>query len=204
MLKPPVFITVLTLALVGVGCSEAPKAEKKAPKNLEPLTGRQAFQQMYPPARAWMPDAQPLQIKSIPLDSVKAAPGKSGAWQVTFVSPGHSRAKIFTWSAIEAEGNLHQGVFSGQEESWSGPRGQEQPFFAQAIKTDSDEAYDIAAKKSAEYLKKNPTKPVTFIAEYTNRFPNATWRVIWGESVNSSDYSVFVDASTGQFLERTH
>ena len=204
MFKPSVFIAVITLALAGAGCSEAPKAEKAPPKNLEPLTGRQAFQQMYPPARAWAADAQPLQIKSVPLESVKAAPGKSGAWQVTFISPSRSRAKIFTWSAIEAEGNLHQGVFSGPDESWSGSHGQEQPFFAQAIKTDSDEAYETAVKKSAEYLKKNPAKLVTFIAEYTNRFPNAAWRVIWGESVNSSDYSVFVDASTGEFLERTH
>lgn len=203
--KPPVFIAALTLALVVAGCSEPPKAvEKKAPKNLEPLTGRQAFQQMYPGARAWAPDAQPLEIKTVPLETVKAAPGKSGAWQVTFVSPGRGRAKIFTWSAIEAEGNLHQGVFSGQDESWSGPHGQAQPFLVQAIKVDSDAAYEEAAKKSADYLKKNPNKTLTFIAEYTNRFPNAVWRVVWGESVNSSDYSVFVDASTGEFLAKAH
>ncbi len=185
------------------GCSEPPKAEKKAPQNLEPLTGRQAFQQMYPQARGWAPDAQPLEIKSLHLDAVKAAPGKAGAWQVIFVSPGRSRAKTFTWSAVEAEGNLHQGVFGGPDESWSA-HGQQQPFLVQAPKTDSDEAYDVAAKKSAEYIKKNPGKPVNFIAEYTSRFPNVVWRVIWGESVNTADYSVFVDASTGQFLERTH
>ncbi len=201
MIRPAVVLAAVVLALTG--CSEPPKAEKKAPKNLEPLTGRQAFQQMYPQARGWAPDAQPLEIKSIPLEGIKATPGKSGAWQVIFVSPGRSRAKTFTWSAIEAEGNLHQGVFSGPDESWSA-HGQQQPFLVQAIKTDSDEAYDVAAKKSAEYLKKNPGKPVNFVAEYTSRFPNLVWRVLWGESVNSADYSVFVDASTGQFLERTH
>lgn len=145
-----------------------------------------------------------MEIKSIPLESVKAAPGKSGAWQVTFVSAGRRRAKIFTWSAIEAEGNLHQGVFSGPDESWAGPRGQERPFLVQAIKTDSDAAFETARKKSAEYVKKYPDKPLVFIAEYTNRFPNAVWRVVWGESVNSSDYSVFVDASTGEYLEKVH
>jgi hypothetical protein len=199
--RPAVVLAATVLALAG--CSEPPKAEKKAPKNLEPLTGRQAFQQMYPQARGWAPDAQPLEIKSVPLEGVKAAPGKAGAWQVIFVSPGHSRAKTYTWSAIEAEGNLHQGVFAGPDESWSA-HGQQQPFLVQAIKTDSDEAYDIAAKKSAEYLKKNPGKPVNFVAEYTSRFPNLVWRVLWGESANSAEYSVFVDASTGQFLERTH
>jgi hypothetical protein len=195
-------IGAMVLALAG--CSEPPKAEKKAPKNLDPLTGRHAFQQMYPQARAWAPDAQPLEIKSMQLEGVKAPPGKAGAWQVVFVSPGHARAKTFTWSAVEAEGNLHQGVFAGPDESWSGPHGQDQPFLVQAIKVDSDEAYEAAAKKSADFIKKNPNHPVNFIAEYTSRFPNAVWRVLWGESVNSAEYSVFVDASTGQFLERTH
>jgi hypothetical protein len=40
--------------------------------------------------------------------------------------------------------------------------------------------------------------------EQTKRFPDVTWRVIWGESVGTSDYSVYVDATTGQYLERMH
>ena len=111
MRKPALVTAAIVLALTG--CSEPPKAEKKAPKNLEPLTGRQAFQQMYPQARGWAPDAQPLEIKSLQMEGVKAPPGKAGAWQVIFVSPGRSRAKTYTWSAVEAEGNLHQGVFAG-------------------------------------------------------------------------------------------
>ena len=31
-----------------------------------------------------------------------------------------------------------------------------------------------------------------------------TWRVIWGDSVSSSDYSVYVDATTGTYLEKAH
>jgi hypothetical protein len=95
-------------------------------------------------------------------------------------------------------------VFAGPDESWSGPRGQQQPFLVQAIKVDSDEAYETAAKKSADYIKKNPDKPVSFLAEFTNRFPDLAWRVIWGDSVSTSDYSVFVDATTGEFLSRAH
>ena len=196
---------VLVLAVLTAGCgSDSSKTEKKVEKPLEPLTGRQAFQQAFPQARGWAPDAQPMQIKSILLEGVKAAPGKAGAWQMTFVSPGRSRIKTYTWSSIEAEGNLHKGVFAGPDESWSGPRGQEQPFLVQAIKIDSDDAYEAAAKKSADYIKKNPNKPVTFIAEWVKRFPNAAWRVVWGESVGTSDYSVYVDAATGELLEKTH
>jgi hypothetical protein len=196
------FLVLLTAVLV-VGCSEAPKAAKKAAEPLKPLTGREAFQQMYPQARAWAPDAQPLQIKSVRLQDVKADPGRSGAWQVMFVSPGRNKAKTFTWSAIESEGNLHQGVFGGPEDSWSGS-GQAKPFAVQAVKVDTDDAYTTAAKKSDDYLKKNPDKPVIFIAEFTPRFPDTTWRVVWGDSVVTSDYSVYIDATTGQFLEKMH
>lgn len=196
---------LLTIAgiLALAGCSEAPKtdAKKEAPKALEPITGRHAYQQMYPAARQWAPDAQPLQCKSVRLADVKAEPGKSGAWLCTFVSPGRGRAKTYTWSAIEAEGNLHQGVFAGPEESYA-PSRQLQPFLTAAIKTDSDEAYKEAEKVSAEYLKKNPDKPVNFLLELTPRHPNLAWRVFWGESVGTSDYSIYIDATTGQFLER--
>jgi len=41
---------------------------------------------------------------------------------------------------------------------------------------------------------------VTFLCEYTPRFPDPVWRVLWGNSVSSAQWSVFVDASTGQFL----
>ena len=43
--------------------------------------------------------------------------------------------------------------------------------------------------------------PVTFLLEFTKRFPNPAWRVIWGESVGTSDFSIFVDATTGEYLE---
>ena len=72
------------LALVALtGCSEAPKVateeKKEPPKALEPLTGRQAYQQMYISARSWAPDCQPLQLKSIQLKEVKAPAGQAGA-----------------------------------------------------------------------------------------------------------------------------
>ena len=195
--------TLLMLAALA-GCSDSSKTtveKKEPPKALEPLTGRQAFQQMYISARGWAPDCEPLKLNNIPLAEVKAPPGKSGAWQCVFVSPSRSRAKTYTWSAVEAEGNLHKGVFAGPDESYS-PSGQERPFPIAAIKIDSEEAYAEAAKKAAEFLKKSPDKPVNFLLEQTPRFPDLAWRVFWGESIGTSEYSVFIDATTGQFLER--
>ena len=74
----------------------------------------------------------------------------------------------------------------------------------QALKVDSDAAYETAVKKgkkAAEYMKLNPDKGVVFLLEQTTKFPDLTWRVIWGESVGTSNYSVFVDATTGEYLE---
>ncbi len=192
------------LVLVLSGCSDAPKtaAEKPAPKPPEVLTGRQAFQRIYPQARGWAPDAQPLQIVSLNLAQVKADPGKAGAWQVIFVSPSRGKVKTYTYSAVE-DGSLHEGVFGGTQEDYTA-RGDSSPFLMAAIKVDSDEAYKTAAEKSADYMKKNPDKPVIFLMELSKRFPDVTWRVVWGGSVGTSDYSVYVDGSTGQYLEKMH
>jgi hypothetical protein len=197
-------VWLLPLVLFLSACSDAPKTAevKHPPKPPEVLTGRQAFQRMYPQARGWAPDAQPLQISSLNLGQVKAGDGKAGVWQVMFVSPSRGKAKTYTYSAVE-DGSLHEGVFGGQEEGYT-PRTDSSPFQISAIKVDSDEAYATAVKNSEEYIKKNPEKPVMFLMELGKRFPDVTWRVIWGTSVGTSDYSVFVDGSTGKYLERMH
>jgi hypothetical protein len=204
MLKTAPLHLLLPVLLLLSGCSDSPKTEKaKEPeKPPEPVTGRQAFQKMYPQARSWALDAAPLRLRSIRL-SAKPQKGKADAWEAVFVSQPQGKSKTFTYSNVEAEGNLHQGVFAGLEEGYSA-QGSSAPFSIAAIKIDTDQAYDVAAEKSADYIKKNPDKPVTYLLELTRRFPDVTWRVIWGESVSSSDYSVFVDASTGKYLEIAH
>ncbi len=196
---------LLPAMILMAACSEAPKTveQKAPPKAPEPLTGREAFQRAYPQARGWAMDAQPLQIQSINLGQIKAEKGKAGAWQITFVSPSLGRAKMYTYSAVEGEGSLHEGVFAGPDESYT-PRSDATPFLIAAIKVDSDEAYKTAADKSEEYIKKNPGKPMVFLMEQGRRFPDPTWRVIWGDSVGTSDYSVFVDATTGKLLQVMH
>lgn len=195
----------LLATIVGAGCSEAPRTEtkKQAEKPPRQVTGRQAFQMIYPQARRWAADAQPLQLRSISLGHVTPENGKALAWQAIFVSPSMGKSRSYTYSALESEGNLHEGVFGASEEAYSGGASST-PFEISAIRIDSDEAYDTAAKRSQDYVKKNPTKPVSYLLEQTKRFPNVTWRVIWGESVSTSDYSVFVDATTGAFLAIAH
>lgn len=197
---------LVPLILLLSACSEAPKTvEKKAPaKAPEPVTGRQAFQMMYPQARIWAVDAQPLQLRSINLSQVKPEKGKAGGWQAIFVSASLAKSRAYTYSAVEAEGNLHEGVFAGIAEDYAVGRGATSPFLPAALKIDSDHAYDVAAEKSQDYIKKNQGKVISYLLELNKRFPDPSWRVIWGESVSSSDYSVFVDATTGMLLEKMH
>ncbi|HLJ16421.1 MAG TPA: hypothetical protein VKV15_18120 [Bryobacteraceae bacterium] len=196
----------VTLAILLVGCSEPPKRQqaKEPEKSPEPVTGRRAFYYIYPAARIWAPDCLVLQVRDVNLSDVKSEKGKAGAWQVTFVSPSRARQRSWTYSVVEEAGNLHKGVFAGLEESYSGRSGQTQPFLVAAFRIDSDAALETAVKQSKAYVAKHPDMPVTFLLEKTPRFPDPAWRVIWGESVGTSDYSVFVDASTGAFLAKAH
>jgi hypothetical protein len=200
----PTFIVATALSLCFlIGCADAPPkaVEKKEVAPPQPIKGRSALYQMYGAARSWAADAQILNLHSIDLAEVKKERGKAAAWQVTFVSPQAGRARTYTYSVIEAEGNLHKGVFAGQDESWSGPRGVQKPFLIAAVKTDSDEVLETALKKAADYEKKNPDKNISFILESTNRFPDPAWRVIWGESAGTSNFSIFVDCATGAYLQ---
>lgn len=196
----------LLAGLLLTGCSEAPKQEvkKEPPKPAEPVGGREAFFKMYAPARTWAPDIQPMRLRSIDIPEVKSKDGKYGAWEAVFVSESKRMRRTYTYSVVEAGGNLHQGVFQSPEESYAGPTGQAKPFLVAALKTESDAVYETAVGKSKDYIAKNPTMPVTIQLELTQRFPDLAWRVIWGESASSSNYSVFVDATTGAYLATAH
>jgi hypothetical protein len=194
-------IALVPWLLLLANCSQPVKTEKAAEPAAPPeaIAGREAFYKTYPQARTWATDATPLQVKSIDLKQVKSGAGKAGAWQVIYVSPLRGKSRMFTYSAVEAEGNLHQGVFANLEESYSASH-QSTPFAVQALKIDTDAAWETAVKNSADYMKTHPDGPITYVLELTNRYPNVAWRIIWGESVSASDYSVFVDATTGVFL----
>ena len=201
------FLLAAGLALFLGGCSEQPStapAEKKAEEKPEPVSGQSALFKMYQVARSWAPDAAVLKLTSSRLADVPDQPGKSGSWEATFVSQQRSTSRGYTWSAVEEQPNLHKGVFAGSEEPYSGAHGPTQPFLIATVKIDTDAAYETAKAKAADYEKKNPGKPISFLLEHSNKFPNPAWRVIWGESVSTSGFSVFVDATTGGFLEIMH
>lgn len=200
-------ITCLPLLLLLTACSEETKpataVNKEPEKPAVPVSAQYAFHQMYVTARSWAPDAQPLRMASIDLNEAKSEDGKAGAWECTFVTERMHRARRYTYSVVAlSASNLRKGVFGDSEDSWTAS-GQTRPFPVQAFKTDATEAYEVAMKKGADYAKKHPDMPVKFLLESTARLrtSNPAWRVIWGESVAMSNYSIFVDASTGEYLQ---
>ena len=198
-------LLILGCALLSIltGCSEQPQtAEKKEPpKSVEPVTGQTALYRMYQVVRTWASDAQVLKMTSIHLLEVPSVPGQAGAWEATFTSASKGRARTYTYSVVESPGNLHQGVFAGPEEDLNA---QAQPFLIAAVKVDTDAAYKTALGKAGDYEKKNPDMTISMLLEKINKYPDPAWRIIWGESLGTSGLSVFIDASTGEFLETLH
>ena len=193
----------LGLILLLSACSSAPTETKvKEPeKPPAPITAQQAFRYTYAAARGWAGDSLPLRIRSISLSDVPAETGKAGAWEMIYVSPSLQQARIYTWSAIEVSETLHKDVFAGKPQAWSVTGGQEKPFEASAFHIDSPAALETAIASSKAYLDKPGTKPqVNYLVEFTPRFPDPVCRVMWGESAGSAQYTVFVDAATGQVV----
>ncbi len=206
-MKRSFLLTLILMTAMFSSCSDATAPAAKAPEAPpEPVSGETAFFRMYSAARGWSTDLQPIRLTSVNLTGVKKVPGKAAAWQALFISPSKNRSRSYTYSVIEAEGNLHKGVFALNEEGMTAASAAK-PFQIQALKTDSDAAYDTAVKKgkkAADYMKANPDMNITFLLEMNNRLPQLAWRVIWGDSVGTSNYSVFVDAATGEYLETMH
>jgi hypothetical protein len=193
------------LLLLGA-CSEAPQpAVKKEPaKPPEPVTALSAIYKMYQQARGWAPDCTLLRVGSLDVKEVPGQAGKAGAWEATFVSTSAHVARRFTYSTVESPAaNLPLGVFGASQDSWA-QGAQAYPYTIQAVKIDSPAAYETALKKGADYAAKHPGMPVKFLLEHNKRFLRPAWRVVWGESVATSNFSVFVDATLGDFLQTTH
>ncbi|MBV9746194.1 MAG: hypothetical protein JO099_20735 [Acidobacteriia bacterium] len=193
----------LGVVLLLSSCSEQPAAttKKEAKAAVEPVTGQTALFRMYQVARSWAPDAEIVSMKSIHLTDVPVMRGSAGAWDALFLSPGKSAQRSYTYSVEESEGNLHEGVFPGAEETASAPS---KAFVIGSVKVDSDAAYKSAAAHAAEYNKKNPTQTISFELSRQEISQNPVWRVIWGESAGTSDESVLVDAATGDYLKTLH
>jgi hypothetical protein len=193
-------VFALAPALLVSGCSSAPepKVEKKP---AEPVTGLHALYAMYGKARLWAPDIKILRLSSINIDKVKSQPGKAPAWQVVFASESLNQKRAYTYSVVDASTTLREGTFPDSPGAWSNDH---RAFLIAAVRADTDKAWETALKHGAEYAKKYPDMPISYVLELGRQISAPMWRVIWGESVTSSALSILVDADSGGYLETLH
>jgi hypothetical protein len=180
-------------------CSEPPKP-KEPEKPPTPATGRYALQQMFIAARTWAQDLQIASMTSMHFTQVPDTPGKAGGWQVVFVSPSLQQSRTYTWAAAEISMSIHKGITDERPNAWSSSG---KSFSIEAVKIDTDAAYETATKKMTKYADK-PNTPITYQLQSNPQSADVVWRVIWGENVATSSDSVLVDASTGQFMGILH
>ncbi len=194
--------------LILTACSEQPATtQKKEPeKPPEPVTGQSALYKMYQVVRQWDPRADVLKMESMHSPDIPEVPGKAGEWAATFTSSTQAQSHTYTFSLIEQLPSLHKGVFQMSADPYAGPKGVTKPFLIAAVKIDTDAAYQTAKSqpKAIEYDKKFPGKPITILLEKNDRYPDPVWRIIWGESVGTANFSIFIDASTGDVQEIMH
>lgn len=190
-------IAVLPALVLAFGCSQAPRsAAREAPP--EPVSGQSAFHKMFVSARSWAQDAQPLRVADIGVADVDTGKGLAAAWEAVFISPSQGKYRRYIYSVVHRPArNLRGGVNAEPEETWA--PGGSAPFLVQALKTDSTAAYETALQHAGGYAAQHAETPVRFVLEKTHRFPSPVWRVYWGESVSTSGFSVFVDATTGEY-----
>lgn len=191
------------MMLGGCGNSGVAPPPAKPAKPPEAVSGQMAAFRMFSMARRWAPDVLLLRMEDVELPEVSGGAGKAGAWRAIFVSPKLGQQREYTFAAAESKAmNVHADVFAWQPASYT-PSPQYKPFLMAALRIDSTRAWELAAKESAEYMRKHPDVPVHFELGFTALTPNVAWRVVWGQSVGRSDYSIFIDASTGFFVRRS-
>ena len=72
------------------------------------------------------------------------------------------------------------------------------------FRIDTPEALKTGMTGAKAYLDKAGEKPpINLVLEFTARFPNPVWLVLWGETAGLAKYTVFVDAATGQVVGKS-
>ena len=198
MTRRDVFAMAPALLLTSCSSTPEPKVEKKP---VEPVTGLHALYAMYGKARLWAPDIKILRLSSIDIDKVKSTPGKAPAWQVTFASEALAQKRAYTYSVVDASTTLREGIFPDSPGAWSNDN---RAFLIAGVRADTDKAWETALKHGADYAKKYPDMPISYVLELGRQVSTPMWRVIWGESVTSSALSILVDANSGDYLETLH
>ena len=180
---------------------QAEPAGKPAPKQAQYETGRNAFQKMYVSARGWAGDVKPFRLQSQFTADAPTSDGKAGLWRASFASPAKRAMKMFVWSGLVGPNAPEQGISFSAEDTYNPANSSTQVFDVAFLKSDSDQAYEVAQKHGGDKLtKKDPKQPVVFTLDWDARKNQLVWHVIYGNSPDDAKLRVAVDASSGEFL----
>jgi hypothetical protein len=210
-------IVVLTcVAFVLTACSSSPSGggstsapqPKPEVKQTESESGRVALQRLFTTSRGWSSDTEPVSIQSQNYKNAGGNPnaplghdGKSAIWRGLFASPARHSMKTYMWSGLTGPDAPSPGINPCSEDSFSATNTSTQPFQLVYLKIDSDQAFETAQKHGGTaLLKKNPSMPVNFSLNWEPRRSMLVWHVIYGQSENSPELGVTVDATTNEFV----
>jgi hypothetical protein len=217
--KPEKIILAAAIAFAFVACSSKPSGggEPSSPvpaakpaeiKPADTETGRVALQRLYTTSRGWAGDTQPVSIESQNYKHAGGNPnpplghdGKAAVWRGLFASDSRRMMKTYMWSGLTGPDAPTPGITPGNEDPFSPGNSSTQPFQLVYLKTDSDQALEIAQKHGgAALVKKDPNLPVNFTLGWEPRRSMLVWHVIYGQSVNEPQLDVVVDASSKEFV----
>jgi len=194
-------VLAISSGLLLQSCSDETPAAKPVEKPPEPVSGLHALYQMYTYARTWAQDLRVIRLSNRDIPEVKALPGKSAVWQAVFASRVMGKARPYTLSVYEASATLRKGIFPDAAVPLSGDT------LSVAVgeaKTDSDAAWEIARSHGQQYADEHPEMPISYLLESDRQSHAPVWRVIWGESVATSSFSILVDAAAGTYIRTLH
>lgn len=209
LLRSCVFAAPLAMLLFA-GCAQTPvspapasqpQAASKPAAPPQVVAAKTAFAPMYTAAHGWAPDVVLLRFTAKELPGFKNSAGMAAQWEAVFASPSLHQYRIFTYSIDNVPPNTFRGVVAGLAMPWAGATRDAMPVDLDEFSVDSDVVYKAAAADAAEWLKKNPDKPLsTFEMGDTYKFETPVWYVVWG--TKKSGYATFVDASSGKVVKR--
>jgi hypothetical protein len=196
--------------LLLAGCSSQPSkpAEEPskpqaapAPKQVEEVNGRVAFQRLYVAARGWAPDARPYRLQSQPVKQSTGKDGKSAVWRAFFASQSRRSVKPYVWSGVQADDAPSPGISPGAEDTYNPSNTNTQIFDIGFLKIDSDKACEVAQKHGGDKLmKKDPSQPVLYTLDWSPRANELIWHVMFGSQQENAKLRVAVNATSGEFL----
>lgn len=180
------------------GQSQAPAQTEGA---AQVVAAKTAFWPMYTAAHQWSSDVVAISVTAKEVPGFTNEGGKAGMWEAVFASASKGKYRTYTYSITSVPPNIYKGVVAGVDMPWSGFTRDAMAVDTAQFNIDSDAAYQAAATAAADWIRKNPAKPLTTIAMAdTYKFQEPVWYVMWG--TKQAGYAAIVDANSGKVLKR--